>query len=385
MPNTLTDLIPKALTACQEVFAEKASLVGLVDTRYSAVPAALNEVITIPIVPVVAGSDRVSAMVPTIAADRVATSTNITITKDRKFPFHMTGEDYLRIRQNPDFVPASLKQAIRACRNEIHSDLADLNIAAAGYYSAASSSSGAAVGVAGTAPFASDTKLVTALERMLNDSLAPMEGRTLFLGTPEKQALGDLGQLFKANESGSADLLRRGIVGQLSGFDVVWDQVVKSGAAIAGAGYVTNGVQAVGATSIVVQTGTGAIPRGTVISFAADTVNRYVVAADYAGGAGTLTITSGLVNQIAGSNAITLSAGRRNMAFHRDALSAIVRPSALPPDGDMAADTAVITDPVSGVSMRLSNYKGYGLNQWEVQACWGVKAVRPELLKLLLG
>lgn len=385
MPNTFTPILPNLTTTFQRIAQEAAPLPRIAQTDFKAEQAALNQVVTIPITPVVAGADRTPAATFTVAADRVVTSTSITITKDRKFPFHLTGDDFLRMAQNPEFVPKSLEQAVRAWRNEVHSDLASLHVDAAGYYSASTSSSGAALGVALTTPFGSDTSVIDDLKKMLNDSLAPQDmDRFLMLDTAAEAALGKRGELSKVNEAGTDEMLRNGVIGRLKGFNVIMANDVKSGATIAGSGYVTNGSQAVGATSIAVTTGTGAIPKGTVLSFAADTTNRYVVAADYAGGAGNVTISSGLVTAIATGNAISLAAGRRNMAFHREALGLAIRLPALPSEGDMGVHQ-LVTDPATGIGLRFSTYKGYGLNNYELSSAWGVKTVRPELLKLLLG
>lgn len=384
MPNVFTPIIPNLTTAMLRVAEESAPLPAVSQTDFRAEEAAVNQDVVIPIAPVVAGADRTPAATFTVAADRTVTNTSIKITKDRKFPFYMTGDDFTRMAQNPDFMPKSLQQAIRAWRNEVQSDLAGLHTDAAGYYSTATPSSGAAVGTAGTTPFGSDTTVIDDLKKMLNDSLAPLTDRILMLDTAAEAALGKRGELSKVSEAGTDELLRNGILGRLKGFNVMMAHDVKLGATIAGSGYVTNGTQAVGATGIVVQTGTGAIPKGTVIRFAADTVNAYVVAADYAGGAGTVTITSGLVASIPTGNALTLSAGRRNLAFHREALGLAIRLPKLPTEGD-AGVHQVVTDPMTGIGVRFSTYKGYGLNNYELSSAWGVKAVRPELLKLLLG
>lgn len=384
MPNTFTPIIPNLTASMRRVLAERAALPSMVMTDFRADQVALSQSVPVPFAPAVAGADRTPAATFTVAADRTVTSTNITITKDRKFPFHMTGDDFLRMEQNPEFMPLSMAQSLRAWRNEVHADIAGLHAAAAGYYSTATPSSGASLGVAGTTPFASDISLITGAEKLLNDSLAPMEDRFLFIDTAAKANLGNLGQLIKVSEAGSSDLLRQGIIGQLAGFNVVWGNDVKIGATIAGSGYVTNGTQAVGSTTIAVTTGTGAIPAGTVIAFAADTVNRYVVATAYAGGAGNVTITSGLVNQIATANALTLSAGRRNLAFHREAIGLAIRLPRLPDGGD-AGEHVEVMDPETGIGCRFSTYKGYGLNNYELSSAWGVAAVRPELLKIVLG
>lgn len=382
--NVFTTILPNLTTAFQRVAQERAPLPAIAQTDFRQEEAAVNQVVTIPIAPAVAGRNRTEEFAVTDAAARTVTSRSIAITKDREYPFALTGDDFIRMQQNPEYIPLSVTQALRQWRNEVHGDLADLHVGAAGYYSTLTPSSGAALGTAGTTPFASDISAIVQAEKLLNDSLAPLDGRYLMIDTAAKQNLGLLGQLTKQNEAGTADLLRRGIVGQLAGFNVVWGNDVRSGATIAGSGYLVNGTPAAGATSIPVDTGTGAIPAGTVVAFAGDAVNRYVVATAYAGGAGNITLTSGLVNAIADNSALTLSAGRRNMAFHREALGLAIRLPRLPDGGDMG-DHQVITDPETGIQVRMSVYKGKGLNLYAISSAWGVQVVRPELLKLILG
>lgn len=383
MANTLTAIMPAMTTAMLAVLSERALLPAICQADFKAEQAALNETVTIPDAPAVAGADRTPAAIFTVAADRAVGSRTISLTKDRKFPFYLTGDDYKRIRQNPEYVPSSMMEAMRTCRNEIHSDLAGLHIHAAGYYSAATPASGAAIGTAGTTPFASNIDVISDLDKFLNDSLAPLEDRFLMIDTAAKSNLGKLGQLIKANEAGTSDLLRRGIIGQLGGFNVSWVQDVKQWTPIGtGTSYVVNGAHAAGVTTVAIDTGSGTILAGDVV-----TINsvKYTVLTGVAA-AGNLVLTSGLVAAAADADTVTVNAiSRRNMAFHKSALGLAVRVPAMPPEGDSAADSQIMVEPETGMPIRLSRYKGYGLDQYEIGAVWGVKAVRPSLLKILLG
>lgn len=383
MANTLTPLIPKAITAVQRVLRERVPLTRMAQADFGSQGAALNEAITIPIVPTVAGTNRTPGVDPVQASDRTATSTTITITKDRTFPFYMTGDDFLRVRENPDFVPASITQAVRAFANEVHSDLAGLHVDAAGYYSASTPSSGAALGTAGTTPFATNKNLINDLAKLLDDSLAPDDDRFLLLDTAARAAASKLSTFVDFSQANTDQTLRQGVIGMVDRFNVVMANDVKRHTPGAATGYLLNGAASAGDTTITVDTGTGAFNAGDIVAI--DGTN-YVIAAAYAGGAGNITITSGLVDDVADNTAITeTAASRRNMAFHREALGLVVRPSANPPMGDSAADATIITDPESGLSFRLAEYRLYGQVQWELQASWGVTVLRPELLKILMG
>jgi hypothetical protein len=387
MANTLTAGLPNMTTAMQRVAKEMAPLPRLATTDFKSDMAALNEAVTIPIAPTVVGGDRTPAAQFTAGADRTLGSTSITITKDRTFAFHMTGDDFARMRQNPDWIPASFEQALRTWRNEVHSDLVGLGIYAAGYYSATAGASGAAFGTAGTTPFASDYDILVDASKALNDSLAPLDGRVFVPDTAAYAALNKLDILVKANESGSAEALRNGFVGRLAGFDVSPANVVPRPAIGTGSGYLVDngGGYAAGVSTIHVDTGTGTIVAGDVVSFGAGTDN-YVVLTGFAGnGDGDIVLSSPLVAAIADDAALVIKAqSRRNMAFHRDALGLAIRLPKLPLEGDMGEHSTLI-DPDTGIGLRVSTYKGYGLNNYELSSAWGVKALRPELLKIILG
>lgn len=77
--------------------------------------------------------------------------------------------------------------------------------------------------------------------------------------------------------------------------------------------------------------------------------------------------------------------GRNNIYCHSSATRFAFRPSAEPMGGDMAVDSAIVSDPVTGLSLRLAMYKGYHANQFEVSAVYGATVDRSELVGVLQG
>jgi hypothetical protein len=44
-----------------------------------------------------------------------------------------------------------------------------------------------------------------------------------------------------------------------------------------------------------------------------------------------------------------------------------------------------VTDPRSGISLEIAQYPGYRMVVYEVSACWGVLALKPEHAAILMG
>jgi hypothetical protein len=131
----------------------------------------------------------------------------------------------------------------------------------------------------------------------------------------------------------------------------------------------------VGAKELVVDTGSGAINKGAIITIAGDT-NKYIVAEDVASGGTLIKIAGGLKQAAADNAAITIGAAYLpSVAFSRDGILLAVRQPYLPPGGDKAEDMTVIADPVSGLSFQVAVYKGYLENRIEIRSAWGVKSI----------
>ena len=170
------------------------------------------------------------------------------------------------------------------------------------------------------------------------------------------------------------------------GFAIRESAQVINATAGTGAGYQVNGATAVeGSTVINLDTGSGEIKAGDVITFAGDS-NKYVVTAGISG-PGNITIAKpGLLQDAPDGAAVTVeSSATMNMAFDREAIQLVTRAPALPQEGDSALDRTTITDPLSGLSFEVSIYGGYRKIRYELALAWGQKVIKPEHTALLLG
>ncbi len=222
--------------------------------------------------------------------------------------------------------------------------------------------------------------------KILRDNGAPGGDLQLVIDTAAGANLRSLAQLTRANEAGSDDPLRRGVLLDLHGFAIRESAGVVTHTNGTGTGYlVNNGAgYAIGDTAITVDTGSGTVLAGDVITFAGDS-NNYVVRTALA--ANVITIAApGLLAAVADDTAITVGADHvPNVAFHRSAVVLAARAPALPEGGDMASDRMIVPDPVSGLPFEFAIYPGYHRVYMEVAMAWGYQGIKPDHTAILMG
>jgi hypothetical protein len=374
MANTLTNLIPSAYEALDVVSRELVGLIPSVNRTSTADRVAKDQTLYVPIAPANTTSDITPAMTVTAASDQTIGTKSLTISNYKVSSFGYTGEEMNSLDAGPgsaNVVRDQIAQALRVHVNEI--ELA--------VYNAAKIAASRAYGTAGTAPFASNLADPANIKKILDDNGAPMADRSLVIDTTAGAALRTLAQLTKANEANDSSLLRQGTLLDLHGFAVRESAQIASHTAGTGASYQLNGAHSAGATTITVDTGSGTVLAGDVV-----TINsvKYVVATALSSGSFTIN-APGLRTALSDNTAVTVNAAHvKNLGFSRNAILLATR---LPKAGgqDLAVDRQVITDPRSGLSFELAMYPGYRMNKVEVAIAYGVSVVKPEHLAVLLG
>ena len=379
MANTLTPLIPDIYEALDVVSRELTGFIPSVQIDSSASQAAVGQTVKIDVEPEGNVVDITPAMTVPEPTDQTSGVATVTITKSRAAEFGFTGEEiralntgagYNVVRQN------KIAQAIRKLVNEVEADMAALHVNAS-----------RAVGTPGTTPFSASLADSALARKVLDDNGAPQFDRTLIIDTTAGANLRSLANLTDANRAGTTDVRALGRLIDLHGFTIRESAQINTNVAGSAAGWSVNNAAGypVGATQIVVAGGTGAFVIGDVVQFAGD-ANKYVVHGWDAVNS-TLTIAApGLRKTLANLTAVTvLGAAARNMAFSRNALVLAARAPEAPEGGDQAVDRTVIVDPVSGLPLEFTIWKGYRKERYEVALAWGVACIKPEHTALLLG
>lgn len=379
MANTLTAVMPSIFAGLDKVSRELIGFIPAVQRDANLERAAVGQTVTVPVVPAATGGNITPASVPPDDGDVVVGSLAVTISKSKYSAIRWNGEEQLALGPTGQYnkiLGDQFSQAFRYLANQVEVDIGTL----------AAKSGTRAYGTAGTTPFgtAGDLSDFAGVNKILDDNGAPIYDRRLVLGTAGKFNLeGKQSVLFKANEAATDDFLRRRVLTDVMGFGIGTSAGVQTMAAGAGTGYLVNGATTVGQTAIIVDTGTGTINAGDVVTFAGDT-NKYVVAA-----ATTTLLTigkPGLLTAVADNSAITsLATHVANVAFTPNAMVLAARAPAIPEGGDSAEDRTEVVDPVSGIGFQVSVYREYRRVRFEVALAWGVGLVKAEDIAILMG
>lgn len=387
MANTITSLIPDIYNALDVVSRELVGFIPSVSADMTFERAAVGQTVRSPVAPASTASDITPGVTPPDDGDQTIGNVNMSITKSRRVPVRWNGEQSLGLNNGgpgrSSIMTNQFAQAMRTLCNEVETDLGALHAFASRAY-----------GTAATAPFgtAGDFSDASNVLKILKDNGSPLSDNQLVINTAAGASF--LGKQARVDYAGTDSIQRQGILLPMHGMDIRESaQVVTSTAGTMASATSTAAAFTVGQTVIPLATaGTGVVAAGDVITFANDT-NKYVVASVSFAGANpasgdTITLAApGLrVAQASATRAITVvAAAARNMAFSRSAIALATRAPALPQEGDLAVDRQIVTDPRSGLSFEVSMYMQYRQVQYEIALAWGVKAVKPEHMAILLG
>jgi len=321
------------------------------------------------------------AMVIPEGTDQTVDNKTLTINKQADVQIPWTGEDIKHVNNGAGYATIygdQIAQAMRSITNQIEFDLAV----------EAKQNASRAFGTAGTTPFGSNFDEIAEIRQILVDNGMPAnDGRSsIVLSTTAGTNLRQLAQLNRVNEAGNDRLLRQGELLNLQGLMLKESAGIRLHTKGTGASYVTSGSTAPGVDTLALVTGSGTVLAGDVVTFAADSVNKYVVNVGVAA-PGTITLGDpGARVTIATANAMTIgNSYTANVAFHQSALELAIRAPAMPLGGDAADDVMTVQDPWTGLVFEIATYKGFRKAMINVGCVYGVKAWKQEYIAILLG
>lgn len=374
-PNVLNGLTPTIYRALDIVSRELVGFIPSVSRDTSEAMAAKDQTIRVPITQTSAAVDIAPASASPESGNQTVSYVDMSISKAKMVPVQWTGEEEKALGGQFSMILANqFAQAMRTLANEVEADLAQL-------YKKASR----AYGTAAQTPFASTIADSAQMRRLLLDNGAPITGMRMVVDTLAGANLRSLGALTKANEAGTDETLRRGVLLDLNGFQIRESAgIVSHAPGVYTTGDTTNADEPVGETAISVTFTAGDYVAGDVIWFGTDTAHKYIVAST---GTNIINIAEpGLKVAVAsGASVVQADAFTPNMAFDTNAIKLLARQPFMPSVGDSADDVMVVTDPVSGLPFQIALYKQYRGVHYEVGLAWGCQLIKPEHTAILLG
>jgi len=379
MANSLDNIMAKILARGLMVLREQATMPRIVNGDYSREAAQKGTTIDIPISSGKTASDVTPSPTYSSAPDSSPGIVQVPLNNWKKVAFSLTDKDQVEIDKNEHFMPLEMGEAIRALSNVVNEDIFAEYKGVYGY-----------AGTAGTTPFASTVTAATDARKVLHQQLAPrMDRRAVLDYTAEANALA-LSPFSDADKIGTNDIRIEGEVGKKYGIDWYADDAVPTHTRGTVASVAVGSTTAIGASSLGVTGGgaLGTMTHGDVFTIAGDT-QTYVVNA-------TVTIASATTNisidpplkVIASATSVITIKGSHtvNMAFHRDAFAFATRPlMQSTTDTALGSKIMSMTDPQTGISLRLEVSRQYKQVTWELDILWGAKLVRAPLAMRIAG
>jgi hypothetical protein len=383
MANTLTDLIPDLYEALDVVSRELTGFIPAVSMDNSVERAAINETVRIPITQAQTSAANTPAVTPPDTGDQTIENETIKITTSKHVPIRWNGEQTLGYGNTGLFsstMADQFAQAFRTLTNEMETDIAS-------EYGRASR----AYGTAGTTPFGTSLQDAAEIKKILDDNGAPASDRHIVIDTSAGVNLRTLANLNQTNTAGTDETLRRGVLLPVFGMDIRESAQIQTHTKGTATGMDCTAIEPIGEVTLAVDgSDSGTILIGDVLTnvTGADP-NKYIVLSATASGAasGNIVIAKpGLLQATAINDELAIGANYvANMAFHRSAIHLATRMPAQPEGGDLAVDSVIVTDPVSGLSFEAALYKQYLQNVIHIRIAWGTKLIKPEHAAILLG
>jgi hypothetical protein len=350
----------------------------LVNLDYSSEGAMRGSTIDIPISNTFTATNVAPSMTMASAQDSTPGLVQIALDQWKEVPFFITDKQRMEIMESESFLPMNVSETVRALANSMDGHIHNQYIDVYGY-----------VGTAGDTPFSTIADVVNA-RAQLNKQLAPMGNRRMVLNPDAEASLLQLPAMSDLEKTGDPEVKMEGMLGRKFGFDFYQStNVVTHTAGTIGSVTVAS-TTAAGATTLdIIASVGGTLKKGDVFSIAGNSQTYVVTSADatYSSTKTAISISPALV-AIASSGAdVAVRASHVvNLAFQREAFAFVNRPLAGVGGGaELGSIISQMTDPVSGLTMRMEVTRHNKQERFAVDVLYGAKAIRPALATRVAG
>jgi len=387
MANTMTNLLQLWLAGAFQsnaVLRNTSNLLRNVSRDFDRQAMAKGDRVKVPLPATKTAAAVSPSMTLPTPADTSNSKVDIVLDQWQYTSFNLTDQELTQIQQGGFFQQSAVNACIAALVEAVGTHLHTKTHGANGFFGY--------VGTAATNPFATNSDILADAKEVMTNNKSPLSPRVAIINPAAERAALKLAEFKDASQFGNDAVKIEGQLRRVMGYDTFVDQQVPTHTAGTGAGYLINGAGMVtGSTTITVDTGAGTILAGDIVTFAGVSGTYNVVTA--LSGA-TFTIYPGLASTVADNAAVTVKASHAvNVAFHPAAIQLVTRPlmssvqELIPGQaaGNLIAQADMADPEGTGIIVRASLYRGFGMSAVYFDALWGAEVVRPELGCRLAG
>ena len=386
MSNNLEQIMPRIVARGLMTMRQKAIFPRLVNSEFSAEAAKRGDVIDVPLAQKVEVKDVVPSNEAPTPPDTKAQTAKIELKHWKRASFHLTDKEMDQIEAQDSFIPLQMAEAINALTLAVNQSVIDAlqgGTASAGQFMKSAFPS--ASENVGTGP--KGLEVVADARRQLNAAAAPKSGRSIVLSYDAEADFINAGNSIEALSNINSNYDTEGEIGRRLGFDFFSTDSVEKDGYVPAVAY-SRQSHASNAKQIYVTKTSGTFSDNSKLRFEEQEDREHTV--HYSAGNDSLHLVSLTATLGKAMDKGTYMASpdgvTAGLAFHRDAVALAMRP--LASTGLVSGNGSqmmTITDPESGLSLRLEVSRQYKQTVWEFDLLWGVALVRPEYVIKIQG
>ena len=391
MPNQLETLMPRIVARGLLQFRERAILPRLVNSSFSSEAARRGDSIDVPISSAVNVSDvKPGKVFEGTIPDTSISSVPITLDNWKRAALYLTDNEMAKIESSADFIPMQMAEAIHALAGAVNQSIIDLHKMIAH-----------GIGMPGNIPFqpvpadhttAKDwhgANCAIKARRFLNKAAAPKTGRFAIIDYDmEANALG-LPQFHDADKAGTSSVPLEGEIGRKFGVDWFSSDLLPNAGNNLGEVAVTKSARADDTEITINASHSGINPGDSFIikNDASKNVYRVKAVTAVSRSSSDITLHRPIGQALTTSSKVIFQPAHKvGLVLHRDAVALAMRPlSAAGLESGLNGQIMSVSDPQTGLSLRLEVTRQYKQTMWEFDVLWGVAMVRPELACVIYG
>jgi len=381
MANTIDNVVPKLLAQGLMALRENVMMPRLVNNSYTTEAAQLGNVINIPIPSALAATNVIPSPTPASNQDFSPIVALVTLDFWKESTFQLSDSDMLSVQEGT--IPMQASEAVKSLANAVDDYILSKHVGIFGL-----------AGVPGTAPFNASLNMAVSARQLLAEQLAPISDRRFVIDPTADANLLLNSNILQFDQRGDQGGIIRGTIGTKLGFDWFMDQNITT--FTPGTGWVTGysastvaGVAADVTLNITNTTASGTVLVGDIFTINGATQQYAVTAAATASATVPFAISfnPALASAVATGAALTViaTAYTVNLAFHRDAFAWASRPLADASIPGLGVSFQSVSDPVSGITLRLEVSRQYKQTTFSYDILGGANLIRPELAVILAG